>query len=395
MQTATVNSAPAYSNKNAAFFRLFTDISGLLDDKERRLHEVSFRDEQSPDNFRPCKYSDSRQGLLINQAALHEIIAEWEEILGGLQFFRETFLRFSASYPFLGDIWQIALLPMFAPVYLRCKTAKPITEIRLPQAVSGLHKIALGVPSTVDLMLMDYAASTSQPTSTYAFAEAHGLLLNDPWCCAGSPVMMNKFDEVLAGRAVARADAGKSFRALFGEPDFPAFAFLMTCQYVCGYVFLISNIMLMQYAFGILAKRGVYASPPTPSEVALSPYEKRIGLTLKYMMGDGLSFATLESIYMNILAESARIVGMSAHCSKVQKYIELMVSTHLYVDTTDPNELLLANDRLEAALAETVEYFQNQIAVMLATQTPREEFLSFLDFEKPANYLRNLLGMEK
>ena len=134
MQTATVNSAPAYSNKNAAFFRLFTDISGLLDDKERRLHEVSFRDEQSPDNFRPCKYSDSRQGLLINQAALHEIIAEWEEILGGLQFFRETFLRFSASYPFLGDIWQIALLPMFAPVYLRCKTAKTITEIRLPWA---------------------------------------------------------------------------------------------------------------------------------------------------------------------------------------------------------------------------------------------------------------------
>ena len=78
MHAATANSAPAYSSKNAAFFRLFTDISGLLDEKERRLYDVGFRDEQSPDNFQPCKYSDSRQGLLINQAALHEIIAEWE-----------------------------------------------------------------------------------------------------------------------------------------------------------------------------------------------------------------------------------------------------------------------------------------------------------------------------
>lgn len=381
--------------------RVFADITGLIDDKGRRLHEVAFRSEQDKDDFKVCKFSGSRYGKLMNQSAFQDIFSSWNETLATQHLFRELFLcDGKPEYSGLGEIWQISLLPLFSPLYWKLSLTDSASSF-LPSPVAGLHKIALGVPSVIELMiLMNEVDGKESPENQihepHIFAEEHGLLINEAYACAGPANMMREFEKTLKGE-FGRNLSGYiiSFREDFMNPQYAIFSFLMTCQYVCGRFFWLYDILMMERAFSALAANGAYNTHlQHPETESLTTPESRRRLILSILIEKDYILENLSHCYTGFLRESGRLTGLPDIIDVVVDYLEFLHSGFKSINIHSPISILALHDQFRAGLCKAVEPIRKQLRIVMKLEDMHEipEFSMF--FPGPADELRSILSSE-
>jgi hypothetical protein len=271
--------APPIPNETSFYLRFFKSISGVRDDAGRPLHEVDFREQLSNDDTKPCPYPGSRRGYQMNQSALRVIANDWRRIRAGL-----TLLTTEISLePFEREagtlMWARSLLPMFVPLYALRTAAHTGADITLPTDVSGLFKVMLDVPTTVDLMLVEQWSAAEpcdlagySPEAIAAYAERKGILNNGEWTCAGPPGLIS---ELLVLLRPARADNdgdASSLTTLLSPEDFEAFATPTIRQYALSQAFQVCTTFVMERAFARAGNYGGYVPPP---DGKLTAYERR------------------------------------------------------------------------------------------------------------------------
>ncbi len=271
--------APPYPNEDAFFCRFFTEVSSLRDEAGRPLHEVDFR--EGGDAYASCPFHDSRHGYLMNRAALSQIAGEWSEIVAGVNFYASLFCGptdFSRA-------WRISLASMFAPLYLLHRSTQRFADGALPTCISGVFKIMLDVPTTMDLMLMTeadglaHSMEKSLPQQIQDYADSKLVLLNGDYACAGSPGLIKTIVSSLFQPPEALvAQYGRFADCISNREEFLTFCFLMSQQYVVGLIYLQSTWLAMERAFSQLG-----GPAPTFSE-RLSAYERRRRIALQSLV---------------------------------------------------------------------------------------------------------------
>jgi hypothetical protein len=271
--------APPIPNATSFYLRFFKSISGLRDNADRPLHEVDFREQLSNDDTKPCPYPGSRHGYLMNQSALRVIANDWRRIRAGLSLLTaeislEPFGREAGTL-----MWARSLLPMFVPLYALHTVAHTGADITLPTDVSGLFKVMLDVPTTVDLMLVEQWSAAEpgdpegySPEAIAAYAERKGILNNGKWTCAGPPGLIS---ELLVLLRPARADNdgdASSLDTLVSPEDFEAFATPTIRQYALSQAFQVCTTFVMERAFARVGNYRGYVHPPDDQ---LAAYERR------------------------------------------------------------------------------------------------------------------------
>lgn len=271
--------APAYPNEDAFYCRFFTEVSSLRDAAGRPLHEVDFR--EGGDAYTRCPFHDSRRGYLMNKAALTQITSEWAEILNGVRFY--TWLFEGSAPRDLARAWRISLASMFAPLYLIHRGTNPYADGALPTPLSGVFKIMLDVPTTLDLMVLNgwrdsiaTACGPMQPTEIQNFADSHLILLNGEYACAGAPGLIQS----VVGILFSEGRDDHRFATYLGDrEEFLTFCYLMSCQYVVGLLYLHASAIAMERAFSFCNGQGV------PIESPMSAYERRRRFALAALAG--------------------------------------------------------------------------------------------------------------
>lgn len=290
--------APAYPNEDAFFCRFFTEVSSLRDAAGRPLHEVDFR--EGGEAYTSCPFHDSRRGYLMNKAALTQITGEWEQILEGVRFYTSLFE--GSGTPDLSRAWRISLASMFAPLYLIHSAKRPFADGTLPTPVSGVFKIMLDVPTTMDLMLLSgwregiaHASTAGVALQIQEYADRSGILLNGEYACAGSPGLIERVVGMLFEE---KSIGGGEFANYFGDTqEFLAFCYLMSRQYIVGLVYLLSTTVAMERAFAELDE-GVETG-----EERIAAYERRRRIALVSLQGTGNAEGALRGIFDQIRDE--------------------------------------------------------------------------------------------
>lgn len=267
--------APPIPNETAFYCRFFAEVSSIRDTAGRPLHEVDFRSELTAQGIRRCPWHDSRKGQKLNWEALQIITAEWQQILDGMRWLLwSTEIDQTGRGPGEAN-WTRALLPMFLPLYLHWRSDKGPEQVEMATAVSGLFKIMLDVPTTLDLMLATDWSGVGDCAYTAAgiggYAERTGILNNHDWACASPPGLIRAALTTLCGDA----DEPTSDPPVpWGFPldGFAAFAGTMARQYALSQAFQVGTTFAMESAFSHLG--GGQAVPDGPAKL-LSAYERR------------------------------------------------------------------------------------------------------------------------
>lgn len=270
--------APAFPNNDAFYCRFFAEVGSYTDAAQRRLHEVDFREEEGEAAYRRCPFHDSRKDYLINNAALKQITSEWKDIKQGATFFASLFDQDSERD--MARAWRITLGSMFAPLYLFHRASEPYANGSLPTPVSGVFKIMLDVPTTIDLMFLRNThdvtglAPKDAAKTIRDFADTTGILLNGDYACAGSPNLIDDINGVLFEDR--QADVGGWGKFFSNTEEFKRFSYLMSAQYVIGLMYLMATAVSMEAAFGCLEADGRKPDLATVEhEDRLSAYERR------------------------------------------------------------------------------------------------------------------------
>lgn len=393
--------SPSYPGRSEMLLRVFVDITGLLDDKGRRLHEAAFRSEQDKEAFKVCKFEGSRHGKLMNQSAFRDIFSCWNDILATQYLFRKLLLSSGKpNYPYLGEIWQVSLLPLFSPLYWRLSFSGSNYSV-LPSTIAGLHKIALGVPSVIELMILLHKVDGESLQKNvilepHIFAEQYDLLVNENWACAGPPNMMKTFDDALKGDVDMVFIKGVlPFHEYFNNTQYATFSFIMTCQYVCGRFFWLYDILLMECAFSTLAADGIYN--PDYKSLNIKPFttpEKRRRIILPILMENHSILESLSWRFIEILRETERLTGLSGHSYMVISYLDKLNTEFKLVDRNSAVSILALHERFKTALFDVVEYFRTQLCVIMKIKDKKDMIELAMDFSSPADELRCILNSQ-
>lgn len=283
--------APAYPNEDAFYCRFFTEVGSYLDAANRRLHEVDFRAEENEGAFSICPFRDSRHGLLMNKAALTQITGEWNEVIQGIKFYTSLFETENGKNLDLARAWRISLASMFAPLYLYRRGHESFANGTLPTPVSGVFKIMLDVPTTMDLMFIrghdsDIAQSSDKtmPRQIQEFADKNLILLNGEYACAGSPGLIDNVVSILFENHKNDASDYGVYKRYFKEPqEFRNFVYYMSNQYIVGTMYLLATMTTMEKAFAQLQDVGLYQAAAHEAQGPLSAYERRRRIALDVM----------------------------------------------------------------------------------------------------------------
>ncbi|MDX2028391.1 MAG: hypothetical protein SFW62_07125 [Alphaproteobacteria bacterium] len=310
--------APAYPNEDAFYCRFFTEVGSYLDAANRRLHEVDFRAEENEEAFSVCPFHDTRRGFLMNKAALTQITGEWPSVIEGIQFYTSLFGVKSEQGLNLARAWRISLASMFAPLYLYKRSTAPYANGSLPTPVSGVFKIMLDVPTTMDLMFMQghntgiaSATDKTMPQQIQAFADDNLILLNGEYACAGSPGLIDNVVSILFEDRESNPDQYSHFKEYFKDSqEFLAFAYYMTNQYVMGTMYLLSTMTSMEVAYRQLRESGRYSPLVHDENEKLSAYERRRRIALEIMQDPENRESVLQQFRK--LAEDGSLWGISA-----------------------------------------------------------------------------------
>lgn len=301
--------APSFPNDDSFFCRFFIEVGGYKDAAGRHFHEVDFRAEEQPDSFKVCPFHDSRKGYLMNFSALKQIMSEWQEIKQGLAFFSALYPADRPEDTDMGRAWRITLATMFAPVYLMHRQDASYTNGTLPTKVSGLFKIMLDVPTTIDLILLggSQAGLTGNDAMVAIrnFADTQKILLNTDYACAGSPKLMDDINSAMFVIGNNEKAGHEAWESLFpNKGNLQLFVYLMTVQYAISQMYQISTAVSMEAAFKKAAENNI-SIPYTKeeNEQKLSAYERRRRYMLETVSAPDAGTTAVET-YFNLVKDS-------------------------------------------------------------------------------------------
>lgn len=370
--------APPYPNDDAFFCRFFTEVSSLRDAAGRPLHEVDFR--EGGEAYSTCPFHDSRRGYLMNKAALMQIAGEWSEIVEGVRFFTSLFE--GGGQRDFSRAWRISLAAMFAPLYLVHRSKRPFADGTLPTAVSGVFKIMLDVPTTMDLMLMkgwnDAIANSvhqDHPRQIQEFADSNLILLNGDYACAGSPGLIQNIVTILfEGHRRSDSKLGVVSEC-FGEPqEFLAFCYFMSSQYVVGLLYLLSTMISMERAFATFAEGSVAAE-----EGRMSAYERRRRIALDVLDGP----VNCEGIFRQLselVQDESRWGLPSAYRLDTIAVLDESIAFRQRIERATAQEIAKAHGDYQNVIESTLSGIQNEIVTLIGA---KEMFASRIRFGDP------------
>ncbi len=298
------SSVSAFSNDNAFLFRFFYPIGALRDEAGVGLHEVDFRFEASPDNFKPCPFHDSRAGSLMNVSALKTVREDWSDVLGLIRFLGNRVapipVRGSGPTDWLATFWLVNGAVMMTPMFLILRRGK---DRPIPRHLASAFKIALDVPTTIDLMLL-FDLSSSQTVdeaaaSVFDFANEKKIFLNAGYACAGSRAMIT--ETLLAGLSPVTANCDAA-AFLSDWSSFNSFLANMLTVYVLS--------LWSQYLTSYCAS---CAAPDRPTQCASSAYDRRNAVASESISLQGTRSIDIQaSRYCRALE---RLGGSDAFCA--------------------------------------------------------------------------------
>ena len=150
-----------------------------------------------PMELRTCPYADSRHNHVrpMNVSALKQMLAHWEDVLGGLALLRSLYCAGAKREQMrLIDVWRLGGMTTSLADFAFLRAWAPVTDGRLPAQVAVLYKAPLGVALTSASMWADGAArfeALIKPDALYEYADRHGHFIGPKHVCAG-PVTMVK-----------------------------------------------------------------------------------------------------------------------------------------------------------------------------------------------------------
>ena len=298
--------APPIPNELAFFLRFFLEVGSLRDSAGRALHEVDFRNELSSSDERRCPYPGSRQGQRINQVALNGIVKDWVSI--------KTLMRTLVERtPALGQLtdarvqaWARSLVPMFLPTYVAYAS-----RAVLDTTTSGLFKIMLDVPTTIDLMLAadcvtgrtasDCAAAAASEVAR--FAEGTGILNNGEWACAGPEKLIVEILDLLTASPERPQSDSKLPLCLESDAFFETYFLYLIQQYAVSQAFQICTAYGMENAF----KSFRSTSPVESSASRPSAYATRRQLMLNLLVDEATTRRIVENFF-DIASQLGRLI---------------------------------------------------------------------------------------
>lgn len=380
--------APPIPNETAFYLRFFAEVASIRDRAGRPLHEVDFRAEIGPEGVRPCPYAGSRRGRKMNWEALQVIAAEWRVIVEIMQYLKwGVSVEDEKRTP--GELaWARALLPMFLPLFAWRKGRGQLPA-EVTTAVSGLFKVMLDVPTTLDLMLASEWAGMGAPEYTpnaiVGYAESTSILNNGEWTCAGPPGLIGEVLRLVCERGETRLASAPPHCLELDLEKFGAFASIMTRQYALSQAFQLATAFAMEQAFAQIFKgQGCDRGGP----VALSAYERRRRIFLG-LCRDASSCRAVISGFLRLSLEPghSKAAGSAKACVE-----ELLGLTR--VGGSPPVDILEAQTRAESSVRSAVNALQQECLGLLDDPSSRPSVdFSRLDADHfPSRILRRRLG---
>lgn len=386
--------APPIPNATAFYLRFLTDITGVRDAAGRPLHEVDFREELTVGDAISCPYPGCRHGQLMNKGALRVIGGEWQAILENLSglvasVWLKPFEACTAT-----AFWARSLLPMFLPLYLLRKSASRKKEcMRLPGSISGLFKVMLDVPTTIDLMLAQQWARGSERAlaprssgSISAFAERSGVLNNGEWSCAAPPGLMNEFLELLWRRADVSTGDESLLSKQLDMDAFGKFARAMISQYASSIAFQIATAYLMESCFSRLPGE---QAPQSASRASLSAYERRRRILLDSCAPEG-AVCRIVAGFCDLAEADAP--GSSTAQASFRAAATAAIAPSVHLSSADLLDLQIEVEHSFRAVAAGQLGLADAALGIPLDRRPRPDFCCFQDEDFPTVILRERLG---
>jgi hypothetical protein len=377
-----------------------TEIGAYLDEDNRRLHEVDFREEQEREVYTRCPFRDSRHGLLMNKSALNQIGSNWGSIMAGVGYFSALFPPTLEGEDDLARAWRISLATMFAPLYLLKRPLNPFPNGKLPAPVAGVFKIMLDVSTTIDLMVMSEGSNhpvrlsrqrTAQEVRDYA--EKHLLLLNGRYVCAGPDSLIHQVTHLLfcpIDELTPMRGAFDSF--ILDRTEFMAFAYLMSVQYIVGVTYQLVTMALMERAFRELNRYGLYVPQPSnEGQVFPSAYERRRRIALDCVLDETARTNVL--IQVHALASSPHNWGMAKLPGMSRPFLDNSISVLKDSEFMSAPEINELHKNFKRTAVSEIHKCQRSISTVVPDPElfPPNPF-GTLDLQMPDVILNNLLS---
>jgi hypothetical protein len=226
-----------------------------------------------PLELRTCPYTDSRHNNArpMNSSALRQMLAHWEEALGGMALLRSLYRdQMKPERPRLIDVWRIAGLCSFLADFAFLRAWEPVGDRALPAAVAVLYKFAVGVTFTTAMMWEDGAARFDafvDADSLYQYADRHGHFIGADQVCAGPVALVKEALRLLVDSSDSPGDAQAVAPVIGDGGRFLAFAHGVSSLYL-----LRSALYRLDAALGLDLARALAADPAAP---ALPPAVRR------------------------------------------------------------------------------------------------------------------------
>ncbi len=333
--------APAFKNDDAFFCRFFIEIGSYLDKANRRLHEVDFRTEEGEGAFSKCPFQDSRKGYLINKSALKQIMSEWDNVLDGIHFFSSLFSIDNEEEINLARAWRISMTSMFSPLYL-FKKNNGIKNGELDTSISGVFKIMLDVPTTIDLMIIKGAKNKASKSfgklisnHIQQFADETTILLNGDYACAGSPALINNVTDILFKHPNNIINTNDIYINNFSNLiEFKNFSYLMSSQYIINIMYL----LVTMYSMEIIYKYHNIDYTDNQNILSLSAYERRRLIALQEIMDitnhSSIFIELFELINSpNLWGANINIINIVELCKNISlKFISMVTENNFSVE---------------------------------------------------------------
>ncbi len=389
--------APAFPNDDSFYCRFFTEVGPYQDAAGRHLHEVDFR--EGGETFKKCPFHDSRKGYLINQAALKQIGSEWPQILQGIKYFTSLYEVQDEQNANLARSWRISLASMFAPLYLFHRKENAYANGQLPTSVSGVFKIMLDMPTTLDLMFEEghdrnVASGVGVETakSIQEFANKHLILLNGKYACAGPPGMIDEVSSILFQNLKFADDQFGEWNDYFYDREqFQSFCYGMTNQYVMGLMFQMATMISMESAFEKLEAQGqIIPSLGNEDENYLSAYERRRRFTLNIVKNPS-NFEGVLNQFSKLVKEPSAWNTSVENTYPVDACLDVCMDFVSKALNAAPQQTSAMHAQYSAKVKSLVALTQKDIGAVLGTEGafPKEILLGRIS-ETPASLLQRL-----
>jgi hypothetical protein len=248
----------------------------MRDDEGRPLGESKAPPDQLdgvPLELRMCPYAGSRLNheRPMNVSALKQMLAHWEEALGGIALLRSLYCAEAKQERLrLIEVWRIAGLTVSLATFAFLRAWDPVGDGALPAPVAVLYKAPLGITLTTESMWADGAARFDAfvgADELYAYADRTGHFIGRNQVCAGPVALVKEVLRLVVDGGGRRGDA-RAAAAVMGDSR----RFLQFAHAAASLGLLHMALDRLDAGLGFDLARALAADPAAP---ALPPAVKR------------------------------------------------------------------------------------------------------------------------